>query len=205
MKNRLHDKKAGIFILVSLIIISVAEVIFRAVALGERNFFTPNLGEQLVVIGLALAILIFTITGKDRLCYICTGAWIAYFILDQLFEIPGVLSYVILFSKDQFIYFLSPALHLVSMICTFVLGILLIEYMNDGTIYNRAFNTFCAITIITTLGSIFVNIYNVAHKLPLEIVLAIFNNLYCIAMLLFFVFFAYDSAKKQLLKVDFSK
>ena len=97
MKNRLHDKKAGIAILVSLIIISVAEVIFRAVALGERNFFTPNLGEQLVVIGLALAILIFTITGKDRLCYICTGAWIAYFILDQLFEIPGVLSYVFFF------------------------------------------------------------------------------------------------------------
>ena len=205
MKNRLHDKQAGIAILVSLIIISLAEIIFRAVALGERNFFTPNLGEQLVVIGLALAILIFTITGKDRLCYICTGAWITYFIIDQLFELPGVFAYVIFFSKTQFLFLLSPALHLVSIICTVVLGILLIEYMNDGTIYNRAFNFFCIITIITTIGAIFVNIYNIQQGQPLEIVLAIFNNLYCITMLFFFTFFAYDSAKKQLNKVDFSK
>ena len=30
MKNRLHDKKAGIVILVALIVISLAEIIFRA-------------------------------------------------------------------------------------------------------------------------------------------------------------------------------
>ena len=91
MKNRLHDKKAGIFILVSLIIISVAELIFRALVVGERVFTTPNLGEQLVVIGLALTILILTAMGKDRVCYILYGAWIGYFVLDQLFELPSAI------------------------------------------------------------------------------------------------------------------
>jgi hypothetical protein len=36
-------------------------------------------------------------------------------------------------------------------------------------------------------------------------ILVIFNNLYRIAMVFLFTFFAYDSAKKQLSKVDFSK
>ena len=54
MKNRLHDKKAGIPILISLIIISVAELIFRAIVVGEMVYTTANLGEQLVVIALAL-------------------------------------------------------------------------------------------------------------------------------------------------------
>ena len=58
MKNRLHDKKAGIAILVALIIISLAEIIFRAVAMGEAVLTTSNLGEQLAVIALAVTILI---------------------------------------------------------------------------------------------------------------------------------------------------
>ena len=45
MKNRLHDKKAGIPILISLIIISVAEIIYRAVVAGDRIYTTSNLGE----------------------------------------------------------------------------------------------------------------------------------------------------------------
>jgi hypothetical protein len=38
-----------------------------------------------------------------------------------------------------------------------------------------------------------------------QVVLVIFNNLYRITMVFLFAFFAYDSAKKQLNKVDFSK
>ena len=91
------------------------------------------------------------------------------------------------------------------MICTIVIGILLVEYMNDGTIYNRAFNLFCLITILATLGAIVLNVYNLVQWKPLEIVLAIFNNVYCIIMLFYFTFFAYDSAKKQLSKVNFDK
>ena len=206
MKNRLHDKKAGIAILVSLIIISVAEVGIRHVFFRDMISTTSNYAETLAVIGLALTILCFTLKGKDRLSYICTGAWIAYFVLDQLFEMPSVLIDVFdLFSNGQIFIALSPAFHLVSMICIFVIGILLVEYMNDGTIYNRAFNLFCIITILATLGTIFVNVYNIVNGMPLEIMLAVFNNLYCIIMLYLFTFFAYDSAKKQLNKVDFSK
>ena len=68
MKNRLHDKKAGIAILVSLIIISVAEVIYRAIIANGIVFTTSNFGEQLTVIIFALMILIFTAKGKDRVC-----------------------------------------------------------------------------------------------------------------------------------------
>ena len=60
MKKRLHDKKAGIALLLSLIIISLAEVIFRAVVLGKDVLTTSNLGEQLAVIALATIILILT-------------------------------------------------------------------------------------------------------------------------------------------------
>ncbi|MEE0975062.1 MAG: hypothetical protein UH853_05050, partial [Muribaculaceae bacterium] len=89
MKKRLHDKKAGIAILISLIIISLAEVIFRAVTMGLDAMSTANFGEQAAVIALAVTILILTAKGKDRACYICYGAWAGYFVLDQLFELPG--------------------------------------------------------------------------------------------------------------------
>ena len=49
MKNRLHDKKAGIFILVSLIIVSVAEIIFRHIFLRDMISTTSNYAETLAV------------------------------------------------------------------------------------------------------------------------------------------------------------
>ena len=204
MKNRLNDKKAGILILVALIIISVAEVIYRAVVANGIAFSTANFGEQLTVIIFALMILIFSATGKDRVCYILYGAWIAYFVMDQAFELPGMIGDLFINNSHPSITF-SIILRMVSMLCIITLSALLVEYMNDGTIYNRAFNLFCIITILATLGTIFVNVYNIVNGMPLEIMLAVFNNLYCIIMLFLFTFFAYDSAKKQLNKVDFSK
>ena len=204
MKNRLHDKKAGILILVALIIISVAEVIYRAVVANGIAFSTANFGEQLTVIIFALMILIFSATGKDRVCYILYGAWIAYFVMDQAFELPGMIGDLFINNSHPSITF-SIILRMASMLCIITLSALLVEYMNDGTIYNRAFNLFCIITILATLGTIFVNVYNIVNGMPLEIMLAVFNNLYCIIMLFLFTFFAYDSAKKQLNKVDFSK
>ena len=75
MKNRLHDKKAGIPILVSLILISVAELIFRALVLKERVLVTPNLGEQSIVLILATVILVMTLKNKDRLCEVHPNYW----------------------------------------------------------------------------------------------------------------------------------
>ena len=217
MKNRLHDKKAGIAILVSLILISVAEVIYRAVIAKGFAFTTSNFGEQLVVIGLALAILIFGAKGKDRICYILYGAWIAFFVMDQLFELPGMVGELVMNISAPGVAN-SIVLRLVSMLCIIALSALLVEYMNDGSIYNRAFNILCVISILLhvvtivlgTCGIIFGQASEAPNGMDLallqqQVVLVIFNNLYRIAMVFLFVFFAYDSAKKQLLKVDFSK
>ena len=217
MKNRLHDKKAGIAILVSLIIISVAEVIYRAIIANGIVFTTSNFGEQLTVIIFALMILIFTAKGKDRVCYIIYGAWIAYFVMDQAFELPGMVGdLVINFSQTRMA--ISICLRLVSMLCIIALSALLVEYMNDGSIYNRAFNILTVITILLhvvtivlgTCGIIFGKASEAPNGMDLtllqqQVVLVIFNNLYRIAMVFLFTFFAYDSAKKQLSKVDFSK
>ena len=217
MKNRLHDKKAGIAILVSLIIISVAEVIYRAVVANGIAFSTANFGEQLTVIIFALMILIFSATGKDRVCYILYGAWIAYFVMDQAFELPGMIGDLFINNSHPSITF-SIILRMASMLCIITLSALLVEYMNDGSIYNRAFNVLCVISILLhvvtivlgTCGIIFGQASEAPNGMDLtllqqQVVLVIFNNLYRIAMVFLFVFFAYDSAKKQLLKVDFSK
>ena len=215
MKNRLHGKKAGIVILVSLIIVSVAEVIYRAVIANGIAFTTSNFGEQLTVIIFALMILIFTAKGKDRVCYILYGAWIAYFVMDQAFELPGMVGDLIInFSQPHMV--ISIGLRLVSMLCIIALSALLVEYINDGSIYNRAFNILSVIAVLLhvviigissnglillskTTSNIDVNLHSSYNML------IIFNNLYRIIMVFLFVFFAYDSAKKQLLKVDFSK
>ena len=216
MKNRLHDKKAGIAILVSLIIISVAEVIFRAIIANGIAFATSNFGEQLTVIIFALMILIFSAKGKDRVCYILYGAWIAYFVMDQAFELPGMIGQLVINISNPDIEFI--AIRVVTMLCVIVLSALLVEYMNDGSIYNRAFNTLCVITILLHLVVIGMDIFGLLFGEPSvtpngigldilknQIVLVIFNNLYRIAMVFLFVFFAYDSAKKQLSKVNFDK
>ena len=217
MKNRLHDKKAGIAILVSLIIISVAEVIYRVIVANGIAFATSNFGEQLTVIIFALMILIFTAKGKDRVCYILYGAWIAYFVMDQAFELPGVVGDLVMNISAPGVAN-SIVLRLISMISIIALSALLVEYMNDGSIYNRAFNILTVITILLhvvtivlgTCGIIFGKASEAPNGMDLtllqqQVVLVIFNNLYRIAMVFLFTFFAYDSAKKQLNKVDFSK
>ena len=215
MKNRLHDKKAGIAILVSLIIISVAEVIYRAIIANGIVFTTSNFGEQLTVIIFALMILIFTAKGKDRVCYILYGAWIAYFVMDQAFELPGMVGELIMNFSAPGVAISNILLRLLSMLCIIALSTLLVEYMNDGSIYNRAFNILTVITLLLLVVTIVLSICGIIlgvvpngidlALLQQQVMLIIFNNLYRIAMVFLFTFFAYDSAKKQLSKVDFSK
>ena len=215
MKNRLHDKKAGIAILVSLIIISVAEVIYRAVIANGIAFATSNFGEQLTVIIFALMILIFTAKGKDRVCYILYGAWIAYFVMDQAFELPGMVGELIMNFSAPGVAISNILLRLLSMLCIIALSTLLVEYMNDGSIYNRAFNILTVITLLLLVVTIVLSICGIIlgvvpngidlALLQQQVMLIIFNNLYRIAMVFLFTFFAYDSAKKQLNKVNFDK
>ncbi|MEE1057835.1 MAG: hypothetical protein U0K92_00455 [Treponema sp.] len=209
MKNRLHDKKAGIAILVILIIVSVAEVIFRHVFLRDMISTTANYAETLAVLVLALTVLCFTLKGKDRLCYIIYGAWIAYFVFDQLFELPSMIitmcSLIPQSSGIEIIKVVALFIRVIGMSGIIFIGIILAEYMNDGTVYNRLFNIITFITFflltVDTIGSAFYTYITGAH---IKTLLAMFNNLYRLVMLFLFTFFAYDSAKKQLSKVDFS-
>ena len=211
MKNRLHDKKAGIAILVSLIVLSLVEIIFRHFFLREMISFTANYAETLAVIILALAILIFTLKGKDRVCYILYGAWIAYFVLDQFFELPS--HFINLISSlvnvgagidVGIIVYIGLIVHVLSYVGVILMGILLVEYMNDGSIYNRAFNITFVLTLVLLLISVCISVFNFVAGSPNDLMLLVFNNIYRIIMTILFVFFAYDSARKQLNKVDFS-
>ena len=207
MKNRLHDKKAGIAILVSIIVIALTEIVFRIIFYKEslHEIASYNLGEQITVIFLASIILFFGAKGKDRICYLCFTAWIGYFVIDQMFQVPKVIMDVIPFTSEGLnTSTLVPIFYLVSLLCIIVLGALLVEYMNDGSIYNRAFNGFSIVAILTIIASIIVNVIVVINSKNMIVLLSSFHNLYRLAMVFLFAFFAYDSAKKQLSKVDFS-
>ena len=213
MKKRLHNKKAGIAILISLIIISLAEVIFRAVAMGEAVLTTANLGEQIAVIALAVTILVLNAKGKDRACYILYGAWVGYFVLNQLFELPGMVA-TLMSNISNPVVTLSIVIRMLTMVCIIAIGVLLVEYMSDGTICNRAFNALCITTIALLAVSLLWAIYQLAFAsvegaqnivFKKQNMLVIFNNIYRITMVFLCAFFAYDSAKHELKKANLSK
>jgi hypothetical protein len=210
MKKRLHDKKAGIAILAALIIISLAEIISRAFIMKEVVLNTSNLGEPMMTMLFAIVIMAMTFKGKDRICYICYGAWLSYFVLDQLFEIPGTIltwitvmetaNWVLDFGKISFL------LRIFSMFGVVGIGVLLVEYMNDKTIYNRAFNGLC----VTTILLIAVNIISSVHTAiigfhTLDVLVRAINNLSRMIMVFLFTFFAYDSAMAQFAKTTLTK
>ena len=205
MKKRLHDKKAGIAILVALIIISLADIISRVAILGEAVYTARNLGEQLAVVVLAATILIFGAKGKDRICYICYGAWIGYFVLDQLFELPGMIATLIKAITSNGYGISALIFTIIASLGFIAIGALLVEYMNDGTIHNRAFNTVCTITVLSVIVAMIMNIIGVSTGDPASVMLIIFYNLYRLAMVFMSAFFAYDSAKHQLKKANLSK
>lgn len=209
MKKRFHDKKAWFAILHALAVIALAEVIFRAVALREFSFTTSNFGEQLAIIALAVIITVLTKKGKERACYICYGAWIGYFVLDQLFEIFGVILRVLNLISQEDDAVISGVvaggiIRVAIMVCIIAIGVLLAEYMNDGTIYNRAFNGICIAAVLLLVVNIAISI-NWAVTVDFTFWLDTFHNLYSLTMIFLFTFFAYDSAKTQLKKTDLTE
>ena len=210
MKNRLHDKKAGVAILISLIIISLADILSRVLILKESMLNTSTTGEPLLVIIFAVIILIMNAKDKDRTCYICYGAWLAYFVLNQVFELPGLVSKLIsiVASNDGVLTIgnLAFICRILSMVTIIAIGVLLVEYMTDGTIYKRAFNGLCIATIVFIVANVVISVYVAFNGLyPMDILVQAINNLSRLAMVFLFTFFAYDSAKHQLKKVNFSK
>lgn len=207
MKNRFHDKKAGIAILLALILITVGEMIFRAVALKEAILPTQNLGEPVVIVALSLLIIALTLTGKDRACYILYGAWIGFFVFDQLFSLPAVVINMLAnihFATGDAILIAAMLLRIFSMICIIAIGALLFEYMTDGTIYNKAFNILCCASILMLFAYAVLAFIGFLQEDAIYL-LAVFNILSMGTMVFLFAFFAYDSARAQLKRTDLTK
>ena len=208
MKKRLHDKKAGVAILIALIIIAVIEIAFRLVVTheGMLDIASYNLGEQLTVIALASSILCFNAKGKDKLAYLIYAAWIGYFVIDQMYQLPKVLLDVVAYTaQDVNTSILVPAFYLVSVLCIIALGVLLVKYMNDGSICNQAFNTFSVVAILSILASVIVNVVVVISSKETVVLLSSIHNMHRLAMVFLFTFFAYDSARMQLKKAKLAK
>ncbi len=207
MKKGLYGKKAGIAILLALIIISVAEVVLRSVILKEAMFSLSNAGEPIITVAFSLMLIIFALKGKDRVFHILCGVWLGYFVMNQLYSLPRLVAdMVVRFNAGSFNSAICNSVHALSIICIVVIGALLVEYMNDGSIYNKAFNILCAITLVLLLLLALHNgVYDALVLGRTEVILASLHNLSRMAMIFLFTFFAYDSAKAQLQKTDLSK
>ena len=215
MKKRLHDKKAGIAILISLFIVSLVETIIRALQPGYA-FAVTDLGEAFAIAILSAVILILTLAKKDRLCYVFYGAFIGWFMLEEALSIPGTIKTLAdtivnaeeiaaVANGSAVMPIVAIAIHVLTSIAIVAIGALVLEYLSDGTICNRAFNAFCIIAVLLLIAALIINVVGLMNALTVEIGLLILNNLHRVIMIFLFTCFAYDSAKAQLKKADFTK
>ena len=218
MKKRLQGEKARIPILITLIVTALVEVLFRAIVMKEAALGIANAGEQVAIIVLAAVVLLFMAKKNDKLSYISCGALIAYFVMDQLIELPGMIGNLIVNISEPAII-ISITIRLLTMIGIVAIAALLAEYVNDGSIYNRAFNVVFWLTILLHVASVAFSVVGLvltsnlaevpnASELALlqkQNVLIIFNEIYRIIMVLLFTSFAYDSAKRQLNRENLTK
>ena len=217
MKKRLLDKKAQVITLAALILICLAEVIFRAVTLGEAALGISNAGEQITTTLFAAIILIFIAKGNERISCVCCGALIAYFVMDQLFELPGTVG-ELLVDVSNTLGALSIAVRLLAMIGIVAMCVVLVEYVNDGSIYKRAYNVITLITlllhvvgiVLAIIALVSLNGAPVSNSADISIyqnhlALVIFNNVNRIAMVVLLAIFAYDSANRQLKRDNATK
>ena len=92
MKKRLHDKKAGIAILIVLFIISLADVILRSITFGNMVATSANHGEVFMTAVFSLLLIFFAIKGKDRIFHILCGVLLGFFVLEQFMGLPYIVS-----------------------------------------------------------------------------------------------------------------
>ena len=207
MKKRLHDKKAGVAILASLFIISLVDVVLRAITFGNMIATSANHGEVLMTAVLSLLLIVFALNGKDRIFHILCGVLLGFFVLEQFMGLPYIVSSI--FNVWGLFASIVPVIALVSrllgMICIIVIGALLLEYMNDGTICNKAFNGFSIAAVLMLAISTIIDIYSSIITGDAHIVISALDTISSITMIFLCTFFAYDSAKAQLKKTDLSK
>ena len=218
MIKKLQGQKARIAILITLIVTALAEVLFRAIVMREAALGVANAGEQVAIVVLAAIVLLFMAKKNDKLACVSCGALVAYFVMDQLIELPGMIGSLAANISISYIA-ISIAIRLLTMVGIVALSALLVEYVNDGSIYNRAYNAVYWITILLHVLAIlisvagFVVIGNVADApsgmelalLKKQGMLIVFNDVYRIIMVLLFTSFAYDSANRQLKRENLTK
>lgn len=218
MIKKLQGEKARIAILITLIVTSLVDVLFRAIVMREATLGTSNAGEQVTIIALAAIILLFMAKKNDKLSYITCGALVAYFVMDQLFELPGMVGNLIANVSEPAII-ISITIRLLTMVGIVAIAVLLAEYVNDASIYNRAFNVVFWLTILLHVASVAfsvvglvltANLAEVPNGAELALlqkqnVLIIFNEIYRVVMVVLFTSFAYDSAKRQLNRENLTK
>ena len=211
MIKKLQGEKARIVILLALIITALVDVFYRAIVMKEAALGIANAGEQVAIIVLAAIILLFMAKKNDKISYISCGALIAYFVMDQLIELPGMIGNLIANVSEPAII-ISITIRLLTMVGIVAIAALLAEYVNDGSIYNRAFNVVFWLTILLHVASVAFSVVGLvltsnlaevpnASELALlqkQNVLIILNEIYRIIMVVLFTSFAYDSAKRQL-------
>ena len=127
MKKRLQGQKTRIAILITLIVTALVDVLFRAIVMGEAALSIANAGEQVTVIVLAAIILLFTAKKNDKLSYISCGALVAYFMMDQMFGLPGIIGNLIANVSTSYIA-ISIAIRLLTMVGIVAIAVLLAEF-----------------------------------------------------------------------------
>lgn len=204
MNEYFTNKNVLLGILLTLFSISIVDVVLRATTFNDIAGSLSNYGEPLVTAVLSVLLLIFALKGKDRVFYILCGGWLAFFVLSQIFGFPGMipaLTYTWDLTGGINSSSMAVLIHLFSMVCIIGVGALLVEYLNDGTIYNSAFKILCIVTFLMLIVSCALGVYDISKGEDYAI-LAILNNLSRMAMLFLFTYFAYDSAKTQLSKTQ---
>jgi hypothetical protein len=165
-----------------------------------------NAGEPIITAAISLLLLTFALKGKDRVFYILCGIWLGFFVLNQLYGLPGIIADTIeRFGAGSLNTAMCNLIHALSIICIVFIGALLVEYMNDGSIYNKAFNILCAITVVLLSLALHNGVYDALILGRTEVFLAFLHNLSRVTMIFLFTFFAYDSAKAQLKKTNLTK
>ena len=207
MKKRLHDKKAGIVILAVLFILSVADVILRATVFSNIASTASNYGEVLITAVFSLMLVVLALKGKESAFYILCGVWLGYFVLEQLFDVPYMISSFVFIGKTlpTLVPIVALSLRFIGMLSVIVIGSLLVEYMIDSTIYNKAFNAFCLVSVLAFAASAIIDIVACITSGEYIMMLSALNTLSSITMVFLFTFFAYDGTKFQLKKTNLTK
>jgi hypothetical protein len=138
--------------------------------------------------------------------------------MDQLIELPGMIGNLIANVSEPSTA-ITIVLRMLTMVGIVAIAVLLAEYVNDGSIYNGAFNVTYWITILLHVASIciaiagfviFRGVTDVPTGMDIALMqkqamLVIFNDIYRVIMVVLFTSFAYDSAKRQLKRENLSK